>query len=208
MYQLYYSAGACSLAVHAILNEIGQPVELISASLSEGKNRTPEFLKINPRGSVPVLVDDGHVIREGAAQIIYLLDKHKSDLLPASGIARATALEWLMFCNATLHPAYSRVFGARKSNAEESVKAAITSMAIKYINQLWAEVDAHLANHSYLCGEQLTAADILMTVIANWSSGFPITLGANVTRMLKDASSRPAFQKALTAEGVTYKMAA
>ena len=105
MYQLYYSPGACSMAVHVILNELNQPVELHKISLQEGDNRKPEFLRINPRGQVPVLVDDGFVIREGAAQIIYLLEKHKSPLLPASGKERAAALEWLCYANASLHVA-------------------------------------------------------------------------------------------------------
>src|SRR5262249_40965590 len=98
MYKLYYSPGACSMAVHVLLNEIGAPLQLESASTKEGKNRSPEFLKINPRGQVPVLDMDGHIMREGGAILSYLCDKHNSPLLPREGIARADALEWLMFC--------------------------------------------------------------------------------------------------------------
>ncbi|MBY0408155.1 MAG: glutathione S-transferase, partial [Rickettsiales bacterium] len=126
MYQLYYSPGACSLAIHVTLLELGVPFKANKIDLSKGENRTPEFLKLNPRGSVPVLLDGDQIIREGAAQLLYLLDKHKSPLLPASGPERATALEWLMFANATLHPVYSRGFGLMKAEYAPEMKAQLT----------------------------------------------------------------------------------
>src|SRR5580704_1768796 len=94
MYKLYYSPGACSMAVHVALNECNQPVTLEKINIREP--RSPEFLKINPRGQVPVLMDDDLTIREGAAILIYLLEKHQSPLLPKSGKERAVALECLM----------------------------------------------------------------------------------------------------------------
>lgn len=210
MYTLYYSPGACSMAVHALLNELNQPVKLEAAKDASGKP-TAEMLKVNPRGAVPVLVDDGHVIREGGAIIAYLCDKHQSDLLPKSGKERATALEWLMFANSTLHPAYGKVFGLMKSGLPESdAKTQINTLYIEAINKLWKEVDAILAKQKYIAGETITAADILLTVIANWGLSFKpsIVLGDNVKRMVKDVSQRPSFQKALKDETVEYKAAA
>jgi glutathione S-transferase len=209
MYQLYYSPGACSMAVHVILNELNQPVELHRVSLQEGDNRKPEFLKINPRGQVPVLVDDGLSIREGAAQIIYLLDKHKSPLLPASGKERAVALEWLCYANASLHPAYSRAFFLKRNAKDEAAKAELMKIAVAAINKMWADVDAHLAKNKYLAGDNLTAADILISVFANWESWLPLptVIGANTKRLIKEVISRPSYQKALETEQVEYKAA-
>ena len=83
MYTLYYIPGACSMAIHVLLNELGQEVKLVNVGDPKGgRERPPEFLKINPRGNVPVLSDDGFIVREGAAIILYLLEKHKSPLLP------------------------------------------------------------------------------------------------------------------------------
>ena len=83
------------MAVHIALNECNQPVKL---EKSDPANKTAEFLKYNPRGQVPVLIDDGMVIREGAAILIHILEKHNSPLMPKSGKERTAALEWLMFC--------------------------------------------------------------------------------------------------------------
>ena len=209
MYTLYYIPGTCSMAVHVILNELGEKVELKNVSAPQGQPRSPEYLKINPRGSVPTLVDSGEVIREGGAILTYLLDKHNSPMLPRAGSERARALEWLMFANATMHPAYGRGFFIMKNITDPAAKEQALKAAADQINKLWAEVDARLAKNPYICGKDITAADILLTVIANWSSNFPqIKLGSNVKRLLKEIIARPAYQEALKIEQVEYKAAA
>lgn len=210
MTKLFYSPGACSMAVHVALNECNLPVELINTNLSEGKQRDPAFLKINPRGQVPVLQDGDLVIREGAAQMLYVLDKEKNALMPQSGAARAKALEWLMWGNATLHPTYSRFFWLNRAVQDEAQKKALCQATLEQIQKLWDEAEAHLGSNKFLAGDQPTIGDILMTVIANWNGWLPtpIKFGPNITRVLKAISSRPAYQKALQAEGVEYKAAA
>jgi len=208
MYKLYYSPGACSMAIHVLLNELGQKYEAVNANAPGTKTRTPEFLKISPRGTVPVLEDDGHVIKEGAAIMLHLLNKHKSALLPESGFERAETLEWLMFGNSTLHPAYARGFGALYKITGDAQKQVL-ALAVDQINTLWKEVDAKLAKSEYVTGKNITVADILLTVIANWSGNFEgIVFGENTKRLLRAVSSRPAYQKALQAENVEYKAAA
>lgn len=198
------------MAVHAILNEVGQPFELVNANQPDGKNRTAEFLKISPRGMVPCLEIDGTPVFEGGAIITYLCDAHKSPLLPAQGLDRAKALEALMFCNATLHPAYSKAFGAMKSIADAGAREQAIKSACEGIQKLWDDVDRKLGQQKYLAGNQVTAGDILMTVIANWSGYFGdnIKLGNNVKRVLSEIKARPSMQKAMQAEGVEYKAAA
>jgi glutathione S-transferase len=173
--------------------------------MQAGQNRTPEYLKINPRGQVPVLVDGDRVLREGAAILIHVLEKHDSLLLPKSGTARDEALEWLMFANATLHPAYGRTFFLKRNGITEG---PLVDAAIATINKLWEEVEQRLAAHTYICGEHMTIADILLTVIANWVAPKPVTLGENTKRLLKTISSRPAYQQALQEEQSEYKAVA
>lgn len=207
MYTLYSLAGTCSMAAHVLLNELQQSFTLEDVSVPAGQPRPAAYLKINPRGSVPTLVDDGNVIRENAAILMHLCEKHHSPLLPTSGIARTQAIEWLMFCNATLHPAYTRAFFGMRNLTGEAQQQFL-SLAVNAINTLWKEVDTHLSTHAYLCGEKMTVADILITVIANWSGRFEgIQLGQHTKRLLKTISSLPAYQKALKAEKVEYKAA-
>ncbi len=197
------------MAIHVILNEIGVPFETKRILTMKGEQKSPEFLKINPRGQVPVLVDDGKVIREGAAIMLYLMEKHKSKLLPKDGHAHAQALEWLMFGNATLHPAYGKGFGLLHAQFDAKVRDELMKATVESINKLWKEVDEKLATSKYIAGDTLTAADILLTVIANWSPNFQgVVLGANVKRLLKEVIALPSYQKALKEEEVEYKAAA
>lgn len=210
MYQLYYTPGACSMAVHVVLNELALPFERKLVNLEAGEGQSPEFLKLNPRGQVPVLVADGQVIREGGAIIVHLLDEYKGALLPRTGKARATALEWLMFANATLHPAYSRTSFILKNTTDAAARDQLFKLSLEKINALWEEVDAALVKNRFICGKDVTAADILLTVIANWGGHYPQrpTIGANVKRMLREIIARPSYTKALKLEQVEYKAAA
>lgn len=209
MYKLYYSPGACSMAVHVLLNEVGAHYELVRTAISEGQTRTPEFLKINPRGQIPVLEIGGSIMREGGAMMLHIAENHKSPLLPVSGEARREAIEWLSFCNATLHPAYSRAFFLMRNVQNPGEKETLGATAAAMINKLWDEVEQRLQTRDYLCGPSPTLADILMTVIANWSDhvGQPVNIGPRTRALFARMIARPAYQKALQAEQVQYKMA-
>lgn len=210
MYQLYYSPGACSMAIHVVLNELNQPVELKPVSIQNGDTRTPEYLALNPRGQVPLLLVDGNPMVEGAAMITYLLDTHgPSELLPAKGWERAQALQWLMFANATLHGAYGRIFWLNKIAKDDAQKALIMT-AIDQVQGLWDQIEQELQGKPFLAGQHCTAGDVLVTVIANWGAWLPkpINFGPKTKALLKAVSARPAFQKAVAAEGVEYKAAA
>jgi glutathione S-transferase len=215
MYTLYGMTGSCSMAVHAVLNELNQPVTVVDVRTAAGQPRPAAFLAINPRGNVPVLIDGDITMREGGAIITYLLDKHNSPMLPKAGAARAAALEWLMFANATMHPAYSRVFFIQHSITDPAGRKQALDAAFASVNKLWADVDAALAKTPYICGDACSAADILLTTIANWGQADAhgdiaknIAFGDNVKRLLKNISARPAFQQALADENITYKAAA
>lgn len=210
MYTLYYLPGACSLAVHTLLNEVGAEFKLENVSVPAGQTRPAEYLKINPRGSVPTLVKDGFVIREAAAVLQYILDHHENSLLPKSGKERTTVLEWLSFANATLHPAYARLFFMHRTlGSDKALENSLYKPAIEALQKLWSEIEEQVSNQDYLCGNTCTVADILVTVIANWSPmlKMPLVFGEKSKAFFKRVSTRPAFQKAMETEKVTYKVA-
>ncbi len=210
MYTLYYLPGSCSLAVHVALKEVGAEYKLENISVPAGQPRSPEFLKINPRGSAPVLKIGDFVLREGAAILTYLLDEHKSSLLPQSGLERAKVLEWLAFANSTLHPAYGRCFFAHKVLGDSVAENALYAPFIKSIQNYWDEIEQELQTKDYLCGDKCSIADILVAVIANWSPAMkmPINFGPKTKEFFKRVTARPSYQEAMKIEGVTYKVAA
>lgn len=208
MYKLYYAPGACSLAIHVILNELNVPFEAIRKSTKDGSLKTPEFLKINPRGQVPVLEVDGQTIREGGAILVWLMDTHKSPFLPQSGIERARALEWLLWANASMHPAYGRAFWLMNQQIDDRVKSTLQQNIAAQIQTFWDEAERRLGESKYLGGTEMGAADILLAVFSNWDVGTKFKFGPHTQRLLKEIVARPAYQKALAAEQIEYKAVA
>jgi glutathione S-transferase len=70
--KLYYAPGACSFVPHAMLELSGAAFEPISVKLHKGEQRSAEYLALNPRGQVPVLVDGGEVITQIVAILLHL----------------------------------------------------------------------------------------------------------------------------------------
>lgn len=206
-YELYTMAGSCSMGVHAIINELGLDAKISVIAKGEAGIKSPEYLKLNPRGNVPFLVEDGKGVGEGAAIITYLCDK-EGKLIPQDGFERAKALQWLMFANSTLHPAYGRTAWIN-SNLPEDQREAAVKTARTQIQALWDYVEAELEKNDgpYLCGKDFTAADFMMATIANWNAA-AYKFGPKTKAMLKNIASRPSYQKALATEQIEYSAAA
>ena len=96
MYTLYSQAHTCSMATHTILNLLNQPVEVIK------KDTVEKFSEINPLNAVPVLKVGDTYLREGAAIILYLLNKHDNTLLATDGTERPRDIENILFAGTTL----------------------------------------------------------------------------------------------------------
>lgn len=207
-YELYTKAGSCSMAVHAVMNELGlnPKINIMEAGSGPSGLKSSEYLKLNARGNVPFLMEDGKGMIEGGAIITYLCDK-EGKLIPKNGWERAQALQWLMFCNATLHPAYGRTFWI-SANVPQAAQEESLKNARAQIQQLWDYVEASLEKSGpYLCGIECTAGDFLLTTIANWNPQ-NYKFGPKCTALFKAVTARPSYQKALSAEKVEYKAAA
>lgn len=196
MYTLYFSPGACSLATQIILRELNQTVELVS------KAKLVDYSQVNPLGAVPALGVDGKILTEGAAIILYLLSQHPSKLLPSAAEARQQAIEQLMFANATVHPAYSKLFFIAANLADGEAKHQAFNVAAGQLNKLWQRVEDLLAEQPYLGGQNASPADILLSVYENWGQFFPVTiaLGPRSQAMIARVRSRPSYVAAVAAE--------
>lgn len=196
MYTLYFIPDACSLATQAILNELDQESILVH------KLDADHFEALNPVGTVPVMVDGDKVLNEGVAIILYLLNKHKNNLIPESGETRHHAIENMMFANATMHPAYGRLFFAQANVGDAAARQQVFDSAAVAINKLWKVVEAKLEHMPYLGGQDISPADILLAVYSRWADFFPvdIVLGPNSRRMVDTVVERDSMQRAIQRE--------
>lgn len=196
MYTLYCLPGTCSIASEAVLHELNQSVRVIMRS------DVADYAAINPVGAVPALVDGDHIICEGAAIILHLLEKHQSSMLPAAGIARTKAIESIMFANATMHPAYGRLFFLGRAMPDGEAKMQVLQAAADAVSKVWQAAEVRLGDKPFLGGNEPGAADILLTVYAAWGAYFPvnITIGPKAQAMIAAVKARPAFQKAVASQ--------
>src|SRR5689334_10559721 len=98
MYALYYYPSNASMAPHMVLEEIGAPFELRLVDRERQAHKTPEYLRLNPNGLIPVLVDGDLVLFESAAICLHLADRHPESRLapPLGSPARAHFYKWLI----------------------------------------------------------------------------------------------------------------
>jgi glutathione S-transferase len=203
--KLYYSAGTCSLAAHIVAREAGITLDLERVDINKTPHVTAsgaDFSRINPKGYVPALeLDDGSFLSEGAVISQYLADLNpESGLMPPAGtMERYRAQSWLNFVATELHKLYSPwLFHPEYGNAIQQI------VRDKIAGRL-ALVEDHLAEQGpYLTGEQFTAADAYLFVIAGWSSyaKVDLTLFPNLRAFLQRVGSRPKVREAQAAERV------
>ena len=200
MYKLYAIPGTCSTGIHILLTVLNQELEWINATTVD------DFASISPAGVVPILEDGDFIIREGGAIVLYLLEKHNSDMLPTDLQEKSLFLQKLLFNYATMQPTYSKLFFAMNELTGDGQHQAYEAGA-KAISNLWGIVDKQLSKTLFMNGDTPSILDYLLCVYANWGVSFDvqIELGDNVTRMIREVTQLPEFKKVLEVEGLEYK---
>lgn len=198
--KLFYKAGACSLAVHIVLEETGLPysteaVDLGSKQLASGG----DYLTINAKGYVPALqLASGEVLTEGPSITQYLADLVPAkQLAPANGTLERVRLQsWLTFIGTELHKA----FGALFANAPDEWKKVV----IANLHKRLAYTDQQLAGKRYLAGDSFTIADAYLFTVLNWCQYVGIDLApyTKLQALIAEVAARPAVQKVLKDEGL------
>ncbi|XP_018799502.1 PREDICTED: glutathione S-transferase 1-like [Bactrocera latifrons] len=144
-------------AVLLTLKALNVPFEYKLVNLMTGENRTPEYLAINPHGTVPTLVDDGVVLTDSHAIITYMVDKYGTDdsLYPKDLVLRAKVNQ-VLFYEATV--VFDRTF-LTISKAVFNNNNVIPYAKIDAVYKVYEQLEGFLQAHPYVAGEKLTVAD-------------------------------------------------
>jgi GST-like protein len=204
MIELYSWTTPNGHKIHIMLEETGLPYRVHKINLGAKEQTRPEYLKINPNGKIPAIIDtdgpDGKplAIFESAAILVHLAQK-SGKLLPTEPRARYATLEWLMFQIANIGPMYGQAFHFR-SVAPERVPYAIDRYTNE-VGRLLGVIDNRLFDHPYLAGDEYTIADIASwTWVRNSHSfGFNMENFPNVQRWVGAIAERPAVRRGLKA---------
>lgn len=199
--KLYYSPGACSMAPHIILHELGKKFDIEKVDLGAKKTESgADFLKANSKGYVPTLeIKKGENLTEVATILQYLADKAKATkLLPKAGtMARYRAMEALNFVASELHKGIGGLFNPAMPDAG---KAAIKDRVGKRL----AWLDGVLANQNFMTGKRFGVADAYAFTVLGWTKhvGIDLTPYKNIGAFMGRVGARKSVQAALKAEGL------
>lgn len=207
MYKLFYSPGSAAMAPHALLEEIGAPFELVRVDTKSNEHKKPEYLKLNPNGRVPTLLDGDQAIYETAAIMLHLADKHPgSGMAPAVGTAdRARYYQWLVYMTNTVQEAYIEYFHPDYYAKTESGQAEVKAASEARLQPMFAILDKALEKGPYLLGSTFSGADIFLMMMARWSRNMakPAVTYPNIKRCVDQVLARPAVQRMMKTQGLT-----
>jgi glutathione S-transferase len=208
MLHLHYFPGNASMTPHLVLEELGVPFELKLVDRASNAHKSFEYLKLNPNGLIPVLVDGDLVLYETAAIVLHLVDSQPAaGLAPAIGSAeRAQFYKWVVWLAASLQsqmPMYfysDRYVNAGNGTGASQVEAAAEAKIAALVDQ----IDAHLAAQGgpWMLGERFSALDPYAFMLCRWTRGMhrPARTLPHVAPFLQRVLARPATQRVLVTE--------
>lgn len=211
IYRLFHSPGACSLAPHIVLEELGVPYEPVRVVIAEGANSKPEYLSVNPRGRVPALwISDEageRVLTEAMAILVYLARRHPQPaLLPADPEGFVRALEWMGWLGSTMHQAGVRtVFRPERFTIDASGAPAIAAKGREAIRSGFADIEQRVAGRDSALEGGFSVVDPYLLVFYRWGNRCGLSMRTDFpeyARLMDTVRARPAVKRVVEREGI------
>jgi glutathione S-transferase len=204
---LYFSPGACSLAPHIVLEEIGRPYQLALASTSDGTTRSPEYLRLNPKGRVPVLVTGESVLTEAPAILVHLaLNAPELKLIASTNEGLVRTLEWFNWLSGAVHSvAIRQVRRPQSFSADASQHASIVALGKESLASAFALIEERLAGLTWFIEDRYTVLDPYLLVFHRWGHSIGFDMANNYPRWTAHTHRvvlRPASTSALLQEKI------
>jgi glutathione S-transferase len=192
---LYYAPRTRAFRALWFLEELGRPYRIEHVDFEKGEHKQPEFLKLNPMGKLPTLIDQETPIAESGAILLHVADKYSAgELAPRpDDPKRADYLRWLFFAAGVMEPAFGEKFFKWEVPASQVAWGDFASME--------KTVTDAVSQGPWLLGEQFTAADVFVGSNLHWGTLWKLfpAEGA-VADYVARCAARPALQRALALE--------
>jgi len=187
--------------VHMALEEAKAAYEIVAVNLMKGEQKNPDYLKLNPNGKVPTFIDDGLVMWESIAILLYLAEKFPAaNLLPAAAADRARAFQWLVWQPTTFGAPASLLFRQMRFTPEGQRDQKVIDQARAEVTKNVEILAGGLQGRDYLAGTFSVADMALMPylyVLAELGVAQPPTVDAYYKRL----AARPSWQKVVAYTG-------
>jgi glutathione S-transferase len=153
------------------LKELDADFEFVPVNLRAGEHKHPDFLRLNPAGKVPVLVDGDLVLTESAAIVMYLAEKYRDKgLIPADLKERALAYRWIMFAVTELEQPLWRIARHTFLYPEDKRLPADIALAKQEFAAMAEVLDRHLEGRQFIVGDRITIADCVTAYLIDWAN--------------------------------------
>jgi len=199
--------GSCTTGIHILLEELDLLFEVYRVDLLAGDHKSPAYLALNPKATIPLLVDDdGRSITEFPAIAYWLARRYpKAGLLPDALDDEVRILEIMDFVVSTLHmQGFARIFTTDTFTPNKADHEAVKQRGYDIIRAGFAVIDAQLVDRPYLVG-RFSIADAALFYTEFWADHLDIDLPEHCARHYRTMLSRPAVRRVLMEEG--YRVA-
>jgi glutathione S-transferase len=201
--KFYMAPGSCSTGIHILLEEIGLIFEAYIVNLPKGEHLKPEYLAINPNGTIPTLVrDDGVALTDFVSIATWLADAYpRRQLLPSDPSAALEAMETLKFCAYRIHgEGFRRVFTPERYVSKHQPVETIRAKGRELAAEAFAVVNDRLAGKNYVAGA-FSIADAALFYVEFWADKIGLDLPVNCRAHYQLMRTRPAVRQVLAEEG-------
>jgi len=205
MFRLYYAPGTCALATHIALEEAGAPYEAVLVDFGSQRQRTAEYLAVNPKGRVPALVTESGTLTETPALLCFVAQHFPTaELAPlADPFALAQVQEFNSYLCSTVHVAHAhRMRGTRWADDAAAIEAMKRKVPSN-VTECFELIERKLLKGPWVMGERYTICDPYLFTIASWieGDGVDTTKVPRVMEHRRRMLTRPAVQRAVASEG-------
>jgi glutathione S-transferase len=199
---LYYAPIACSLVPYVTLTEAGANFAVRTINLRKEQQRSADYLKLNPKHKVPLLVVDGKPLSENVAIQIWIARNFpKAKLLPADSWQELQAISILSWCSSGIHPCLARINSPSKVCDLPDTGESVRKMAVGPLFENYKIADGMLAGREYFF-DHFTAADAHFFWCFRRGLQFKLDLSGfpNCSAHFERMTNRPSIQKLLSYE--------
>ncbi|PWB81512.1 MAG: glutathione S-transferase [Methylocystaceae bacterium] len=201
--KFYMTPGSCSTGIHILLEEIGLVFEAYIVNLVKGDHLTPEYLAVNPNGTIPTLVrDDGVALTDFVSIATWLAEAYpRRRLLPEDFAAKEQAFATLGFCTRHIHgDGFRRVFTPERYASKEKGLEAIQAEGREIVAEAFETVNGELEGKSFVAGS-FSIADAALFYVEFWADKIKMELPKNCRAHYDLMRTRPAVRQVLAEEG-------
>ncbi len=206
--KLYEFAPTRSIRARWTLQELGIPFEATTINLAAGEHKSAEFLKINPAGKLPVLVDGDLTLTESIAIVSYLGEKYiDKGFVPRDLKQRAELNRWLMFAATELEQPLWRIAKNTALYPEEKRQPSDVERAREDFLPMAAVLEEHMKGRQFLVGNSATIADFVMAYTLDWANEVNLLensphLKAYMLKMYERPNAAPRIAAAFASLGI------